>query len=98
MHKKLFNLTFGSSAIYELWSLGIVNNYICRIFKDERSDKFNLFKDITLMKISELSKIKKVDFNKLNNLLKILLIIIEIIFLFLIKKELINFLNYQINE
>lgn len=96
--KTIFNLTFGSSAIYELWSLGIVNNYICRIFKDERSDKFNLFKDITLMKISELSKIKKVDFNKLNNLLKNTINYYRNNISISNQKELINFLNYQINE
>lgn len=43
-----FILTFGSSSLYELWSVGIKNVMICNFFGQERSQKFNFFKSIFL--------------------------------------------------
>jgi hypothetical protein len=43
-----FILSFGSSSLYEMWSVGIKNVFICNFFGSERSNKFNFFKSIFL--------------------------------------------------
>lgn len=41
-----FVLTFGSSSVYELWSAGITNVYVCNFQGPERSVKFEIFDEI----------------------------------------------------
>lgn len=61
-----FNLTFGSSAIYELWSIGAFNSYICTYLNDDRSHKFKIFKDINIDNINHLKKLKKINLNNIS--------------------------------
>lgn len=68
--KSKFNLVFGSSALYELWALGIYNNYICNYLNDKRSQKFNIFKDITINDKNLLSDLKTIDHKKFDKELK----------------------------
>ncbi len=46
--KSSFILTFGSSSIYELWSAGLVNVFVCNFFGKERSGKFEFFENISI--------------------------------------------------
>ncbi|MBI3090349.1 MAG: hypothetical protein HYY96_06740 [Candidatus Tectomicrobia bacterium] len=41
-------LTFGSSSIYELWSAGLRNVYVCNFEGKARSEKFSFFESIFL--------------------------------------------------
>jgi hypothetical protein len=41
-----FIITFGSSAIYELWSVGIKNVYIFDFIGSERSRRFSYFESV----------------------------------------------------
>jgi len=41
-----FILTFGSSSIYDLWSAGIKNVFICNFFGEDRSKRFNYFDSV----------------------------------------------------
>lgn len=57
-----FILTFGSSSIYELWSAGLKNVYVCNFEGNARSQKFGLFSSVflntyeTYLAISESAK------------------------------------------
>ncbi len=46
--KSRFMLTFGSSSIYELWSAGLENVFVCNFFGKERSGKFEFFDNIII--------------------------------------------------
>lgn len=46
--KSSFILTFGSSSIYELWSAGLENVFVCNFFGKERSRKFDFFENIII--------------------------------------------------
>lgn len=52
-----FILTFGSSSLYELWSIGIKNAYVCNFLGEERSQKFSFFKSIFLEKYEDYLKL-----------------------------------------
>lgn len=62
-----FILSLGSSSLYELWSVGIKNVFICNFFGNERSNKFNFFKSIFLNNYSDyvdfINKKKYINFS-----------------------------------
>jgi hypothetical protein len=41
-----FILTFGSSAVYELWAAGLKNVLVCNFLGTSRSERFDFFEDI----------------------------------------------------
>lgn len=49
--RSAFILTFGSSAIYELWSAGLKNVFVCNFEGQARSSKFTFFKSICINSI-----------------------------------------------
>jgi hypothetical protein len=48
-----FVITFGSSAVYELWSLGIKNVYVCGFISAVRSQRFNYFDSVFIDSIDK---------------------------------------------
>lgn len=50
-----FILTFGSSAVYELWAAGLTNVFVCNFLGTTRSHRFEFFHDIFLQTESDLS-------------------------------------------
>jgi len=52
-----FILTFGSSSIYELWSIGLRNVFVCDFITRERSNNFQFFKSIFINSYQDYIKI-----------------------------------------
>ena len=63
-----FVVTFGSSAVYEMWSAGIKNVYILDFMGSERSGRFNYFDSIFIKSYKEYQAlINNVKINKCCN-------------------------------
>lgn len=56
-NNSVFILTFGSSSIYELWSAGLRNIFVCDFVTKERSDNFQFFKPIFINSYEDYLKI-----------------------------------------
>jgi len=52
-----FIMSFGSSAIYDLWSVGLKNVYVCNFFGRSRSDRFSYFESIFIDSSDDFEKL-----------------------------------------
>ena len=63
-------LTFGSSSIYELYSAGLYNVYICSFFGASRASKFSMFENIIIRSYDEYKKVFSSKTHSENRLLE----------------------------